>query len=165
MNRDNLLPRKIRLRRSVYGRLIKDKQHDEWKVEVSKRKTSFERNITLYDVVIRYQKGFIHDVGLGKRKYYVSEIAKNGVIRLSRYSGEADTSITHVRDSWYELSRQTTLSETIYSNGVGLHAKKNAGRLFIVERKPMEVINYKIIHGSSRVSMLIRRRKINGLFR
>jgi len=69
---------KRRLRPSIYGRLIRDDQPELWRVKVLSEDEAElnEKEIRLYDVVIRYQKNFIHSSSRS-RKYIVVDFKKD----------------------------------------------------------------------------------------
>lgn len=131
-------------RRSIYGRLIKDDQPDLWKIRVADRKRSelAERELRLYDVVVRYQKGFIHSISRDKKYEVVGFIRDNrgnNLIMLQKYNGIADIAITYFNDDFMKIKRKEESLDDYYYKS----------ELFLVKRDPLSIVRYRIISGKS----------------
>ena len=141
---------KWRFKPSIYGRLIRDGQPELWRVRVvGKGKGGLnEREIRLYDVVIRYQKNFIHSPPEGG-KYIVKGFKRDDrgryLVLLEKYLKEADVSTTLFHDSFGTRSPldQSSLDQYIPIDQGGSQPLQS--QLFLVERRPVMVKHYRII--------------------
>ena len=136
---------KRRLRPSIYGRLIHDGQPELWRVKVlGESKTELnERQIRLYDVVIRYQKNFIHSPSRS-RKYVVKGFERDDkgrwLVLLERYIGDADVATTLFDDSFMTPPSLDQYFDTGQCGGRPLQSQ-----LFLVERRPIMIKQYQVI--------------------
>lgn len=140
---------KMRLRPSIYGRLIRDDQPELWRVKVlgEDKAELNEREIRLYDVVIRYQKNFIHSPSRS-RKYVVVGFKRDDrgrwLVLLERYSGEADVSTTLFSDSFVTPPSLDQYIPIDQGGGQPLESQ-----LFLVERRPIMIKHYRIIRDAA----------------